>query len=101
MYCARHYALVNKPHPGFWRSAVIMILAMGLVSGLLAFLLRDVQDLSRIILTIVGLVFAIVPTAAWLVYFYQQDRLEPEPKGRIGSVLFTALVVLRVLLPCR
>lgn len=93
VYCARHFAIVNKPHPGFWRSAVIMILAVGVGSGILAFLLRNVTDLSQTMLIVVGLVFAIVPTAAWLIYFYQQDRLEPEPKGRIGSVLFTALVL--------
>ncbi len=93
IYCARHFAMVNKPHPGFWKSAVIMILAMGIASGVLAFLLRDVQDLNRMTLIIVGIILAIVPTAAWLIYFYQQDRLEPEPKERIGSVLITAMIL--------
>lgn len=93
VYCDRHFAQVNKPHPGFWKSAAIMIVAMGVISGLLAFLLRDVTGLDSTTLVIVGLVFAIVPTAVWLAYFYQQDRLEPEPKERIGSVLFTAIVL--------
>lgn len=93
VYCARHFAQVNKPHSGFWKSAVIMILIMGIASGVLAFLLRDVHDLSQPMLIVVGLIFAILPTAAWLIYFYQQDRLEPEPKERIGSILFTALVL--------
>lgn len=93
VYCARHFAQVNKPHPGFWKSAVIMIIAMGVVSGVLAFLLRGVTDLDSTALIVVGLIFAIVPTAVWLAYFYQQDRLEPEPKERIGSVLFTAIVL--------
>ncbi len=93
IYCARHFALVNKPHPGFWKSAVLMIVGMGVVSGVLAYLLRDVQDLNRLTLIIVGVILAIVPTAIWLVYFYQQDHLEPEPKERIGSVLLTALVL--------
>lgn len=93
VYCARHFAIVNKPHAGFWRSAVFMIVAMGLVSGALAFLLRDVHDLNRTTLIIVGLILAILPTAAWLIYFYRQDRLEPEPKERIGSVLLTAVVL--------
>lgn len=93
IYCARHFALVNKPHVGFWRSAVFMILAMGILSGILAFFLRDVHDLDRTTLIAIGLVFAIVPTAAWLVYFYRQDRLEEEPKERIGKVLLTAVVL--------
>ncbi len=93
VYCARHFAQVNKPHAGFWRSAAFMILGMGLASGILAFFLRDVHDLDRTTLTIVGILFAIVPTVVWLVYFYLQDRLEPEPKERVGSVLFTAIVL--------
>lgn len=93
VYCARHFAMVNKPHPGFWRSAVVMIAGIGILSGLAAFLVRDVQGLDRTVLILVGLVLAIVPTAAWLIYFYQQDRLEPEPKERIGSVLFTAIIL--------
>lgn len=93
VYCDRHFAQVNKPHPGFWKSAAIMIIAMGAVSGVLAFLLRDVTGLDSTTLVIVGLIFAIVPTALWLAYFYQQDRLEPEPKERIGSVLLTAIVL--------
>lgn len=93
IYCARHFALVNKPHAGFWRSAVVMILVTGIVSGILAYFLRGVHDLDRTALILIGLLFAIVPTAVWLVYFYRQDRLEPEPKSRIGSVLLTAIVL--------
>jgi RsiW-degrading membrane proteinase PrsW (M82 family) len=93
VYCARHFALVNKPHPGFWRSAVIMILGIGILSGILSFLLREVEGLDRMTLIIVGILLAVIPTAAWLVYFYRQDRLEPEPKERIGSVLVTAAVL--------
>lgn len=93
VYCARHFAQVNKPHVGFWRSAAVMILVLGIGSGVLAFLLRDVTNLDQTTLLVVGLLFAIIPTAIWLVYFYLQDRLEPEPKGRIGSVLITAMVL--------
>lgn len=93
VYCAHHFEMVNKPHPGFWKSAVLMILAIGIASGIIAFLVRDTQALDRTTLLIVGIILAIVPTALWLFYFYRQDRLEPEPKGRIGSVLFTAIVL--------
>lgn len=93
VYCDRHFAQVNKPHPGFWRSAVLMIAGMGIVSGILAFLLRDTQVPDRNALVLVGVLLAIIPTAVWLVYFYRQDRLEPEPKERVGSVLLTAVVL--------
>lgn len=93
VYCARHFAQINKPHAGFWRSAVIMIAAMGIVSAVLAFFLRDVEGLDHTTLIGVGILLAIIPTAAWLTYFYRQDILEPEPKERIASVLLTALVL--------
>lgn len=93
VYCDRHFAMVNKPHFGFWRSAVLMILGVGIISGIAAFLLRDAQISDRLVRVMVGIILAIVPTAFWLVFFYQQDHLEPEPKERIGSVLLTALVL--------
>src|SRR4030095_7811243 len=76
VYCARHFAQVNKPYRGFWRSAAIMIVAMGLARAGLFLLWRDVTNLDRTALVLIGLILAIVPTAAWLVYFYRQDRLE-------------------------
>lgn len=93
VYCARHFAQINKPHAGFWRAAVFMIAAMGILSAVLAFLLRDVEGLDRTTLIVVGILFSVIPTAAWLIYFYRQDILEPEPKERVASVLFTALVL--------
>src|SRR6266508_3305294 len=74
IYCARHFAQINKPHPGFWRSAVLMIAAMGVVREIFAFLSGDVQILDRATLIIAELIFAIGPSAAGFVYFYQQDR---------------------------
>ena len=93
VYCARHFAQVNKPHGGFWRSAVVAIVVMALATGALSFLLRDVRGLDHNLLIVVGLLLAIVPTAVWLYYFYRQDRLEPEPKERIFSVLLTAVIL--------
>lgn len=93
VYCDRHFAQVNKPNPNFWRSALIMIALIGIVSAVASALVRDLHDLDRTTLVVIGLILAIVPTAAWLYYFYRQDRLEPEPKERIGSVLLTAIVL--------
>lgn len=96
-YCARHYALVNKPHPGFWRAGVVQIVGMGLLSGLLVLAANAIGPLSGLPLLIAGIVLAIVPSLLWLIFFYQQDRLEPEPKHRIAAVFFTALVLTDVL----
>ena len=93
VYCARHYAAINKPHPGFWRAGVVQIVGMGAFSIILAVLAGGLGELDRSTLILIGLFLAVVPTALWLVYFYRQDRLEPEPKTRIAQVLLLALLL--------
>jgi protease PrsW len=92
-YCAHHFALVNKPHPGFWRAGVIQIVSTGLFSALVAWLAGLVGPLEGPALLIAGIVLALVPSAIWLVFFYQQDRLEPEPKHSVAAVFLLALVL--------
>jgi RsiW-degrading membrane proteinase PrsW (M82 family) len=41
---------------------------------------------SGTFLYLAGVVLALVPAALWLAFFYQQDRLEPEPKGYVLGV---------------
>ncbi len=93
VYCARHYALVNKPHPGFWRAGVLQIVAMGVFGAIVAVIAESFGALEGTPLIIAGLFLAIVPTALWMIYFYQQDRLEPEPKTKIAAVFLLALVL--------
>ncbi|MGH2592230.1 MAG: PrsW family intramembrane metalloprotease [Anaerolineae bacterium] len=93
VYCARHYAAVNKPHPGFWRAGLIQIAGMGVFSALVALLAGSLGALDRPALILVGLFLAIVPTGLWLFYFYRQDRLEPEPKTKIAQVFLLALIL--------
>ncbi|HWQ12709.1 MAG TPA: PrsW family glutamic-type intramembrane protease [Roseiflexaceae bacterium] len=93
VYCARHFAMVNKPHAGLWRADLFLILGMGLFSALVAFLTRDVRGLDQGTLVAAGLLLALVPTALWLFFFYRQDRLEPEPKHHIMAVLLLALLL--------
>ncbi|EFO80155.1 hypothetical protein OSCT_1957 [Oscillochloris trichoides DG-6] len=96
-YCAHHFALVNKPHVGFWRAGVVQIVAMGLFSALVAFLAGFLGPLDGMALLAVGLLLALVPSLIWLVFFYQQDRLEPEPKHRIAAVFLLALLLADVI----
>lgn len=93
VYCDRHFALVNKPHPGFWRAGLVQIVGMGIFALVVAWLSTLLTDLSRAALISLGLLLAIVPSALWLVYFYRQDRLEPEPKTRIFLVFVIALLL--------
>ena len=86
VYCDKHYALINKPHLGYWRAGVLQIVAMGVFSVIVAAMAESIGELAQTPLIIVGLFLAIVPTALWLWYFYQQDQLEPEPKTKIAAV---------------
>jgi RsiW-degrading membrane proteinase PrsW (M82 family) len=92
-YCDKHYAMVNKPHPGFWRASVFQIVIMGVFSGALAYLASFLGPLTQTARILIGVFLAIVPSALWILYFYRQDRLEPEPKTRILAVFLLALVL--------
>ncbi len=93
LYCDRHYAIVNKPHAGFWRAGIVQIVGMGILSAIVAVAAGYIPPLDQIGLIIAGILIAIIPTALWVVYFYRQDRLEPEPKTKIAEVLLLALLL--------
>lgn len=97
VYCARHYALLNKPHPGFWRAGLFQIIMVGALSALVALLAGNLGAINRTALVLIGLFLAIVPSALWLTFFYRQDRLEPEPKTMIAQVFVLALILTDVL----
>jgi protease PrsW len=90
-YCERHYATVNKPHTGFWRATLLQIGGMAALAAVVALLAQFVLGpLSGPGLIVAGVLLAIVPSALWLGFFYQQDRLEPEPKSRVAAVFILA-----------
>jgi protease PrsW len=93
VYCERHYATVNQPNPGFWRAGLIQIIAVGVISALIAFLAGQLGPLDSTLLIVVGVILAIVPSAVWLYFFYRQDRLEPEPKAKLAAVFLLALLL--------
>jgi protease PrsW len=93
VYCARHYAAINQPNPGFWRAGIIQIVGVGIVSAIIAFLAGQIGPLDRTMLIVLGVILAIVPSAVWLYFFYRQDRLEPEPKTKLATVFLLALLL--------
>jgi len=57
IYCDRHYAMVNRRHDGFWRSAIVQIAAMGLFSVVVALLgnyIGPIDDPWRVPVGLVG-----------------------------------------------
>src|SRR5215208_6353666 len=93
VYCARHYATINQPNPGFWRAGIVQIVGVGIVSAIIAFLAGQIGPLDPTMLIVAGIILAIVPSAVWLYFFYRQDRLEPEPKTKLAAVFLLALLL--------
>lgn len=93
-YCDEHHRRVTVDRKGLWRSTglavvglVLFVLAVDLVVGATGL------TVGRAALLPLGIVLALVPAALWLVVFYAQDRLEPEPKGRVLGVFALAALL--------
>jgi RsiW-degrading membrane proteinase PrsW (M82 family) len=100
-YCEEHYTKVTRGRGHFWQTGWV------LVAALIGFILL-VVGLDKVarpmleggMLLFAGIVLALVPAAIWLVFFYLQDRLEPEPKRYvIGIFILGALLAAAVGIP--
>ncbi len=97
-FCERHYSSLAHNRKGMWGAT------LALIAGLVLFVLA-VQYLARAVpvglsgagLLIVNFIIALAPAIIWLVVFYLQDRVEPEPKSYIflvfigGALLASAI----------
>lgn len=100
-FCERHYQTATRERRGAWRSNLGLILTLVVFVGLVYAVDSFVQPAftpSTLLLT--GVLLAIVPALIWLAVFYQQDRLEREPKGFVlGVFLLGALLAAAVGIP--
>lgn len=86
-YCAEHFAKVNKDRRSVWRSTALKIVAIIVFAVVVALIANATRpDLEGPALVAVGVVLAVVPAVLWLLLFYAQDRLEPEPKSFVAGV---------------
>lgn len=97
VYCDQHYARLNVQSLGFWRAGIFQVAAMVLFSVIVAVIAEYLGPLEHTPLIIAGLFLALVPSALWMIYFYQQDRLEPEPKSKIAEVFLLAVILADVI----
>ncbi|MBI3243536.1 MAG: PrsW family intramembrane metalloprotease [Chloroflexi bacterium] len=93
-YCDEHYEHATRDNRGFVRSGLInlglIVVFTLVVSGFTAV---APVNLSGGGLLVVGLVLALIPALLWLGFFYQQDRLEPEPRHFVLGVFFLAMLI--------
>lgn len=94
LYCPQHYALVTKDHKGLWASGVVEIGGIVVYSVLVALLVWLIKPrLTGAPLIVVGSLLALIPAAIWMVFFYRQDRLEPEPKQYVLAVFVLGMLL--------
>ncbi len=94
LYCPTHYANVTKPHKGIWTSGVVEIGAILVFVALVALIDWLVQPkLTGTALILVGVLLSLIPAAIWMVFFYRQDRLEPEPKQYVLGVFVLGMLL--------
>lgn len=100
-YCPTHYERVTRDRRGLWQAGVAQIiglLALVMVVEIIIGITR--LHLAGIALLAASVIVALTPALVWLAFFYQQDRLEPEPKGYVGAVfVLGALLAAAVGLP--
>jgi RsiW-degrading membrane proteinase PrsW (M82 family) len=70
-----------------WRDEFLLIVSLVVFVGIVYALDGAIQPVftpSTLLLT--GVFLALVPAAIWLIFFYLQDRAEPEPKGFVLAI---------------
>ena len=88
------YAKAGRKRGGVWTSAILALAAvLVFVAAVVAIDAALKPQLSGIALLAVGIVLAIVPAALWLVFFYLQDRLQPEPVGKVTQQFVIGLAL--------
>jgi RsiW-degrading membrane proteinase PrsW (M82 family) len=93
-YCARHYARVNHDRKSLWRTSALTIAGLVLFAAVIALLAGFAHpSLHGTALVLAGVVLAVVPALLWLVFFYVQDALEPEPRAYVLGVFVLGLLL--------
>jgi len=100
-YCEEHYAKVQRDRGSVWRTSLLVLVGLVVFAGAVALLDKWINmSLEGPLLVLAGVILALIPAAIWLVFFYLQDLLEPEPKHYVmGVFLIGALLASAVGIP--
>jgi len=83
-FCEEHYQSATHERKHTWRDFILLILVLIVFVGLVYILDSTIKPvLNGSVLVWAGVLMALVPAAIWMIFFYLQDRIEPEPKGYI------------------
>ena len=86
-FCAKHFESATHERKGSWRSILALIVALVLFVAIVYALDAVIKPIfTGTTLVLAGVVLALLPAAIWMIFFYQQDRLEPEPVGYVLGV---------------
>jgi RsiW-degrading membrane proteinase PrsW (M82 family) len=86
-YCPEHYAKVNHDRKSVGRSSLVTLLAVVVLAVVVALLAQVIHPvLQGPALVLAGVLLALGPAILWLIFFYLQDALEPEPKTFVAGV---------------
>lgn len=78
-------AIHERKH--IWRDEILLIVGLIVFVGIVYAVDGAVQPVfTNTTLLLTGVFLALVPAAIWLIFFYMQDRAEPEPKGYVLGV---------------
>ncbi len=93
-YCEEHYAKVQHDRGSVWRSSIVTLLVLVAFAIFVALMDKWLAwELEGTTLVLVGVILAVVPAVIWLVFFYLQDLLEPEPKRNVLGVFFVGALL--------
>lgn len=100
-FCAAHFESATHERRGSWRSLLALLVVLVVFVGIVYALDMTLKPVfTGWVLVLVGILLALVPAAIWLAFFYQQDRLEPEPVGNVlGVFVLGALLAAAVGMP--
>lgn len=81
----------SRLRTSFWRSGLISLAGLALFVALMGLIPQP--RLEGVPLLALGILLALAPAALWLLFFYQQDRKEPEPKRVVLRVFLFGAVM--------
>lgn len=86
-FCEEHYQKATHERKHTWLNLVLLVLGMLVFVGLVTLFDPFLKPaLTGSTLLLAGVVLALIPAGIWMIFFYLQDRLEPEPKGYVLAV---------------